>query len=40
MEPHMTVDAPSASAFTMWPLFCTPPSAMTGTPRDAAKRAT
>ncbi len=26
MEPHMTAEAPRASALTMCPLFCTPPS--------------
>jgi hypothetical protein len=36
MLPHITVDAPSASAFTMCPLLCTPPSAMIGTPAALA----
>ena len=36
MEPHMTVDAPRARAFTIWPEFCTPPSAMIGTPAALA----
>ena len=36
----MTVEAPSASALMMWPLFWTPPSAMTGTPKLAPRRAT
>eukprot|EP01139_Manchomonas_bermudensis_P021079 Amastigsp_a680949_59.p4 type:complete len:154 gc:universal Amastigsp_a680949_59:1214-753(-) len=36
----MMVDAPSESAFVMWPVERTPPSAMTGTPWRRAKRAT
>ncbi len=36
MEPHMTVDAPRARALTMCPEFCTPPSAMMGTPAALA----
>ena len=40
MEPHMTVDAPRARAFTMCPEFCTPPSAMIGTPAALATRPT
>ena len=40
IEPHMTVDAPRARAFTMCPEFCTPPSATMGTPAALAARAT
>lgn len=29
---YQPVDPPNASALTMWPTFCIPPSAMTGTP--------
>ena len=36
IEPHMTVDAPRARALTMCPEFCTPPSAMMGTPAALA----
>uniref|UniRef100_A0A8W7P1K3 Uncharacterized protein n=1 Tax=Anopheles coluzzii TaxID=1518534 RepID=A0A8W7P1K3_ANOCL len=31
-DPIITADAPSDSAFTMCPIDCMPPSAMTGTP--------
>src|ERR1700757_5386802 len=31
-EPSMVVDAPAASALAMSPEYCSPPSAITGTP--------
>ena len=40
IEPHITVEAPSVSALMMWLEFWTPPSAMMGTPREAAYLAT
>ena len=40
MEPHITVEAPRASAFTMCPEFWMPPSAIMGTPARAATRPT
>lgn len=39
-DPHITVEAPKANAFTMWPEFWTPPSAMMGTPAALATRPT
>lgn len=39
-DPHITVEAPKASAFAMLPEFWMPPSAIVGTPHALATRDT